>query len=317
MRPIAGVLLALVLLMALLSLSMGDEGFAPADLLAALRGEAFAALIVGEIRAPRVALALLAGGCLGVAGAITQAVMRNPLAEPGLLGINGGASLAVAALLIGMKGPVNALLPVAGFAGAALSVGAIYALSWRGGTSSIRLILVGIGIAALTGAATAFLTAFGDVRDVQRALAWMAGSLYNADWPRLHALLLWSLPVLAATWLLARDLDVLGLDEDCSRSLGLSLHLTHGVMIGLCTLLAGAVVAATGPIGFLGLIAPHLARQTCPRHASLLPLAALWGALLLLVADLAGRMGGLPAGLLTPLIGVPFLGFVLWRGRNA
>ncbi len=314
-RTMAGLIL-LVAVMALLSLATGDGGFAPADIWAALGGDPLAATILGTIRAPRVVTALLVGACLGVAGTITQAVMRNPLAEPGLIGINGGAGLAVAVLIIGYGGAGGHLLPLAGFAGAALAAGTIYALSWRGGTSSIRLLLVGIGIAALTGAGTAFLTAMGDVRDVQRTLAWMAGSIYNADWTRLHWLLVWSAPTFALIWFLARDLDLIRLDETCSRSLGMSLHLTNGIMILLCTLLAGAAVATAGPIGFIGLLAPHLARGASTRHAGLLPAAALWGALLLMGADLAGRMVGLPAGLLTPLIGVPFLGFLLWRRKN-
>ena len=213
----------LVVIVAALSMSWGESGLAPQDILAAFRGDPIAATILGTVRTPRIATALLVGACLGVAGAITQAVMRNPLAEPGLLGINGGASLGVALLVIGVEGAVGHLMPLAGFAGAALSATAIYVLAWRGGTSSIRLILVGIGIGAATGAVTALLTVLGDIRDVQRALAWMAGSIYNADWTRLRWLAVWSLPPLAITWCLARDLDLSAFDDDVSGALGLPL----------------------------------------------------------------------------------------------
>ncbi len=208
-------------------------------------------------------------------------------------------------------------LPVAGFAGAALAAGTIYALSWRGAMSSIRLILMGIGVSALTGAGIAFLTAFGDVREVQRAMGWMAGSLYGSDWARISWLAMWSAPALAATWLLARELDLLGFDDDCVQGLGLRLHLMRGVLILLCTLIAGAAVATAGPIAFIGLLAPHLARLSIKGgHVIRLPTAALYGALLLLAADLVARSLMLPAGILTPMIGVPFIGFLLRKQRD-
>ena len=308
---------SLALAMALLTLAWGDAGLAPADILAALRGDPVAGVVVGTLRGPRVAVAILVGACLAVAGTITQAVMRNPLAEPGLLGINGGAGLGVTILIVHLTGPTGHLMPLAGFAGATLAAAAIYGLAWRQGTSAIRLILVGIGIGALTGAAISFLTAFGDVRDVQRAVGWMAGSLYGADWARFSWLLAWSVPALVATRLLARELDILGFDDDCIQSLGLRLHLMRGILILLCTVLAGASVAAAGPLAFIGLLAPHLAR-ICgdSRHAYRLPMAATWGAILLLAADLGGRLLNLPAGVLTPLIGVPFIGILLWKQRD-
>ncbi|QIB34706.1 FecCD family ABC transporter permease [Ancylobacter pratisalsi] len=309
-------LVLLVAIVAALSLSWGDRGLAPQDILAALQGDPIAATILGTVRAPRVATALLVGACLGVAGAITQAVMRNPLAEPGLLGINSGASLAVALLVVGTEGAIGHLMPLAGFAGGALAAAAIYVLAWRGGTSSIRLILVGIGIGAATGALTSLLTVFGDIRDVQRALAWMAGSIYNADWTNLRWLAVWSLPALATTWWLARDLDLSAFDDDVSGALGLPLQAMRAMLIALCTVLAGASVAAAGPISFIGLLAPQLVRGLSTRHAIRLPAAALCGALLLAGADMIGRLVQLPAGLLTPLIGAPFIGLLLWRRRN-
>lgn len=307
----------LTLVLAVLALAWGDAGLAPGDIAAALSGDPVAGIVVGSLRAPRVATALLVGACLAVAGAITQAVMRNPLAEPGLLGINGGAGLGVTLLIVHLAGPIGQWLPVAGFAGAALAAGTIYALSWREGMSSIRLILMGIGVSALTGAGIAFLTAFGDVREVQRAVGWMAGSLYGSDWARISWLVMWSAPALAATWLLARELDLLGFDDDCVQGLGLRLHLMRGVLILLCTLIAGAAVATAGPIAFIGLLAPHLARLSIKGgHIIRLPTAALYGALLLLASDLVARSLMLPAGILTPMIGVPFIGFLLRKQRD-
>lgn len=317
MKATFAYLIAAAAVLVLASLSWGESGFAPADLVALVRGDDVATIVVGELRAPRAAMAVLAGAALAVAGAILQAVMRNPLAEPGLLGINGGASLAVTLLVVRSSGPIGHLLPPAGFAGAVLAAITIHALAWRGGTSSIRLILVGIGVGAFTGAGAAFLTATGDTRDVQRALAWTVGSLYGADWARAMQLTLWSMPALMMAWLAARQLDVLGFDDDLGRSLGMRVHGARSVAILLATLLSGVVVATAGPLSFIGLVAPHLARRSAPaRHAVLLPVAALWGALLLLAADFAGRLLQLPAGLLVPLFGVPFIGFLLWTRRH-
>ncbi|MGU3493065.1 FecCD family ABC transporter permease [Xanthobacteraceae bacterium A53D] len=308
---------ALLALM-LLALSWGDSGLNPGDLIAVLKGDMVARTIVGDLRAPRVAVAALVGACLAIAGVITQAVMRNPLAEPGLLGINGGASLAVTLLMVWLSGPVGHLLPLAGFGGASLAAAAIYALSWRSGLSSIRLILMGIGVGALTGAGTAYLTTSGNIRDVQRAVAWMAGSLYGADWTRFGWLVLWAVPAIALARLMTRELDTLGIDDDSARGVGQRIHRARGGLILLCTLLAGASVAAAGPIGFIGLLAPHIARRAAGRRpAGPVAPAALWGAILLVGADLAGRLVQLPAGLLTPLIGVPFIGLLLWKQRHA
>lgn len=313
-RPVR--LVAGVAGVALVSLAWGDRGFAPQDLAGYLQGEVAAMMIVGDVRAPRTAVAALVGACLAVAGAITQAVMRNPLAEPGLLGITGGASLGVTVLLVTVAGPIGHLMPLAGFAGAGLMAAAIYLLAWRGGTSSIRLILIGIGLGALAGAGTSFLTAFGDVRDVERAVAWAAGGVYGATWTEVVWAAAWATPVFAAVRLLARELDLLGFDDACAGSLGLRIHLARGGLLLLCTLLAGIAVAVAGPVGFIGLVAPHLARRSSPRHADLLWTTALWGSLLMLVADILGRLAQLPSGLLTPLVGVPFIGLLLWRRRN-
>lgn len=301
---------ALLLPLAWLALSWGDAGVAPGDVVAWLSGDPVAAVLVGSLRAPRLVAALLVGACLGAAGAITQAVMRNPLAEPGLLGINGGAGLAVTILIVHLAVPTGRWLPAAGFAGAALAAGTIYALSWRGGTSSIRLILIGIGVSALTGAGIAFITAFGEVSEVQRAMSWMAGSLYGSDWKRVFLLLAWTAPALAATWLLSRELRLMAFDDDVLQGLGMRLQLMRGTLILLCTLLAGAAVATAGPIAFIGLIAPHLARLSSKtRH--IVPITAVFGAVLLLAADILARALMLPAGILTPLIGLPFVGFLL------
>lgn len=318
-------LLAIVAGLLAASLGLGDVPISPGDLVSVLMrpsdSSPATAMVLFELRLPRALLALLVGMALAVAGTIAQAVMRNPLAEPGILGINAGAALAATLVIVLLPAAPIALLPWAGFAGASAMAAAIYLLSWRGGTSSLRIVLIGIGLSSLGGAATTLLTTFGEIRDVQRALIWLAGSVYDADWPKLRTLLVWLAGPVALTWLCAGELDLVRFGDRAARALGQRVELTRAVLILLCTLISGAAVAAAGLIGFVGLIAPHLARSLVgPLHARLIPVAALIGGTLVMAADLLGRIAiapaQLPAGLVTALIGAPFLGYLLWGRRH-
>lgn len=320
---------ALVLVVAALlfaSLAYGDYTVSFGDMVSVLTQPAGTnpeiEMIVLDLRMPRVLLALLVGAALAPAGAIAQAVMRNPLAEPGILGINAGAALAATVLIVALDNAPIYLLPWAGFAGAAVMAAAIYILSWRnGGTSSLRIILIGIGLSALTGAATTFLTTFGEIGDVQRAMIWLAGSVYHADWPGVQALALWLAAPLAFTMMSSRELDLIRFSDQAAQSLGQHVNPVRALMILLCTLLSGAAVAAAGLIGFVGLVAPHMARRLVgPAHARLIPVSALIGATIVMAADLAGRTiiapVQLPAGIVTALIGAPFFAYLLWGRRH-
>lgn len=321
------VLIALVLAIAAVAtagVAIGDYPVSLAEIMGSLAQNPAVSpevqMIIVDIRLPRSVLALLVGVALAVAGTISQAVMRNPLAEPGLLGINSGAALAAMVAIVGM-GAQDHLVPAASFAGAASMALAIYLLSWRNGTSSMRIILIGIGLSALGGAAASFLSAFGDIRDVQRAMIWMAGSVYDSTWPKVLTLLAWTVIPVALTWMAARELDMIVFGDAAAKSLGQRVNLVRGVMILLCTLLSGAAVAAAGLIGFVGLIAPHLARRLVGHsHVRLVPTAGLLGGLLVMSADLIGRTiiapAQLPAGLMTALIGAPFFGYLMWSQRH-
>lgn len=308
------------------SLAYGDHTVSFSDLLSVLTQPAGinpqVEMIVLDLRMPRALLAALVGAALAVAGAIAQAVMRNPLAEPGILGINAGAALAAMIVIVALDNAPIQLLPWAGFAGAGGMAAAIYMLSWRnGGTSSLRIILIGIGLSALAGAATTFLTAFGEVGDVQRAMIWLAGSVYHADWMGVYVLTLWLVTPLAVTMISSRQLDLIRFGDNAARSLGQRVNLVRGLMILLCALLSGAAVAAAGLISFVGLVAPHIARRIAgPAHARLIPVSALIGATLVVAADLAGRSiiapAQLPAGIVTALIGAPFFAYLLWGRRH-
>lgn len=308
----------------LASLMIGDQDIALRDIGRALAGDAqldpATALIVRDVRLPRALLALLVGGALAVGGAITQAAMRNPLAEPGLIGINGGAALAVTILIVRLNDAPPEILPWLAFGGALAATFLVYALSWRGGLSSGRVILIGIGVSALTAAAANFISAFGDVAAVQRAMIWLSGSVYDSRWSKVQVLALWLLPAVPVVWLASRELDLLMFDDLSARGLGQSTDRVRVGMLFLCAAICGAAVAAAGLVAFVGLIAPHIARRVVgPSHAVLVPVSALAGGLLVLASDLAGRTviapAQLPVGLMTALLGAPFFGYLMWRKR--
>lgn len=321
------VLLALAILFgaALAALSHGDIRLPPLDVVQAVTGHPdtppHVSAIVWSIRMPRVLMGVMVGMALSVAGAIAQAILRNPLADPGIIGINSGAAVAAMIVIVGFGAFSPGLLSLAGFLGASLMAAAVVALAWRDGTSSIRIILVGIGLGAVAGGVTTFLAALGDIGDVQRAMIWMAGSLYESDWSRLAALAAWTIPGILAAWLSSHHLDVALLGETVARGLGQRVNLARILLLACCTLLSGAAVSATGLIAFVGLVAPHLARRLVgPRHRVLLPVTALSGATLVVLADLAGRTviapAQLPAGLTIAMLGAPFFAFLMWERRN-
>lgn len=324
-RTIA-LLLMLIAALAAAALSQGDHPVSWREIGAALTGQATAsrqaALVVMDLRLPRLLLAFLVGAALAVAGAVVQAILRNPLAEPGLLGINAGAGLAAMVVMVGLPSAPVALLPAAGFLGASAMAVAIHALAWRGGTTALRLILIGIALGSVAMAGTTLISTLGGIRQVQRALIWLSGSVHDADWKGVQVMALWLVLPMALILSTTRDLDLIALGDLPARSLGQRVDLIRALMVALCTALAGAAVAAAGLIGFVGLIAPHAARRLVgPSHARLIPVTALLGGILVMAADFIGRTIAapvqLPAGLLTALIGAPFFAYLLWGRRHA
>jgi iron complex transport system permease protein len=223
-------------------------------------------------------------------------------------------------LIVVVKDVPAGIIPLAAFAGGAIVAGLIYVLAWRGGDSPIRLILVGIGLSAMAGAATQLMITFGNLYDVQRALIWLAGSVYGRSWDEFWPLLPWILVFVPLALLLARDLNALNLGEEVARGLGSHVPYQRGLLLLTAVALSGATVAAAGTIGFVGLMAPHFARRLVgPDHRGLLPTAGMLGALILVGADLVGRTIfapiELPAGLVTSAVGAPFFIYLLWRQR--
>jgi iron complex transport system permease protein len=238
------------------------------------------------------------------------------------LGVSGGAGLAAVSLIVWLKDVPITYLPWAAFGGALLTAGAIFLLAWKNGSSTpIRLILIGIALEAVIGAATTMLLTYGDIRDVQQAYVWLTGSVYGRNWEHVQALGTWLILFLPAAFLTARSLNALNLGDDTARGLGLRVDLQRGLLLLISVGLAAAAVGVAGTIGFVGLVAPHITRRLVgPSHEGLLPVTAMFGGALLVLADLIGRWvispSELPVGIVTAVIGGPYFLYLLARSRN-
>lgn len=333
-RVTAAAALALLLAGTVLSLGVGEIRLSPAEVLAVLtgRGDPLPEMVVLDFRGPRVAAALVVGAALALSGAVLQSVARNPLASPDLLGLNAGASVAAVAVVIlaGGNGGVSGLaasvgVPLAALAGSLVSGLALYLLAIRGRQlDPVRMVVVGVGIAAAGTSLVSWLLTLGDVMVVGPALAWLSGSLHASTWPGLVGVLALLLAVLPALAVLARRLDLLVLGDDAAGGLGLDVHRTRILLLLLATALAGAATAAAGAVVFLALCAPQLARGLSRTARPPLVASALVGAALLVWADLTARMLlswlgfgpiELPVGVLTAVIGAPYLLFIVARQR--
>lgn len=274
-----------------------------------------------DARFPRVLGALLAGGALGLAGAVVQGVCRNPLAEPGILGITGGAGLGAVLAIVFIPGVDLWVMTLAATVGALIAFILVYALSARGGLSSDRLVLVGMGVWTGTTAMITVILIVNSPWNLALALTWLSGSTYGRTLQQL-------LPVAIALVLMTpflmirhRELDLMSLDEDTPRLLGVKLGRDRLAALIGAALLTAAAVSAVGIIGFVGLVAPHMARALVGSHSRrVLPLSILLGAILVGVADAVGRTiiapGQIPAGLVTATIGTPYFIYLLWRTRR-
>ncbi|WP_245948214.1 FecCD family ABC transporter permease [Paenibacillus sambharensis] len=275
--------------------------------------------LIFSLRLPRILVAAMVGAGLAVAGAIMQGIFRNPLAAPDIIGINGGASAAAAAFLLFMSGQYSIhLLPVAAFAGAAGAAALIYALAWKNGASPFRLILIGIGISSAASALTTFLLISGDSYRAVQIVSWLTGTVYGKSLEHVYALIPWVAVLIPLAWGMSRHLDVLALGDATATGVGSDVQRTRLVLLMIGVALAGACVGIAGGIAFIGLMAPHMARRLAGiRHRAIIPVSALLGAILLVLADLAGRTlfapQSLPAGIFTAGFGAPFFFYLLLK----
>ncbi|WP_414170809.1 FecCD family ABC transporter permease [Streptoverticillium reticulum] len=323
---------AALLVLCLLSAGLGAYDIPVGDVVGSLlhrAGLGGAALdrvgesVLWNVRLPRVALALLVGASLGCAGALMQGVFGNPLAEPGVIGISAGAAVgAVASIALGLSFLGTWTVTACAFTTGLGTVLLVYVLSRSGGrTEVVTLILTGIAVNAFAGALIGLCVFAADTAQITQITFWQLGSLAQATWPKVLAVLPCALAGLAVAPWYARKLDLLALGERSARHLGVDVERLRMVLILVVALLTAAAVAVAGIVTFVGLLVPHLLRMAAgPGHRFLVPGSALGGALVLVAADLTARTAAqpaeLPLGVLTALLGSPFFFWLLRRTRR-
>lgn len=285
-------------------------------------------LIIQSFRLPRIIVALMVGMALAAAGGILQGIIRNPLASPDIIGITGGASVAVVGFLAFFSDKNNALtvsinwMPLAAFAGAAILAFLVYFLAYKDGVSPIRLVLIGIGLASLMKALTTLMMVFGPIYQASQANIWITGTVYGSNWDNVAILVPWTLVFLVLAFILARNVNIQELGDDIAMGVGSTVQKYRFLLLMVSTALIGGAVAFGGGIGFVGLMAPHMARRMVgSAFGALLPAAALIGGILVMAADLIGRTLfsplEIPAGVFTASIGAPYFIYLLFKTRNA
>ncbi|HWP37831.1 MAG TPA: iron ABC transporter permease [Gemmatimonadales bacterium] len=295
------------------ALFVGSADLAPSAVWHGLLGDADPTVtaIVRDLRVPRVLLAFLVGGSLAVTGAVLQVLVRNPLADPYLLGLSGGAGLgAVSAIALGLAGAWG--VPLAALAGAVVAVLVVYRLAIVAGSllDTRVLLLAGVVVGAFGIALMGAIMALSSAAEVRNALLWILGSFSGASWQSVTVFGVYASLPLAALFLLSRPMDLLALGEEPARFLGANVEWLKRVLYGTASALTAAAVAVSGIIGFVGIVVPHAVRLTSGHaHRTLLPLAFLVGGVLMVVADAVARGAfaplELPVGVVTALIGVP------------
>jgi iron complex transport system permease protein len=281
-------------------------------------------LTIFDFRLPRIIMALLVGMGIAVSGAILQGVSQNPLADPGILGINSGAGFAVVLYMFFFQGTTFLtgmlsifIMPLTALAGAFVAALLIYLLSWKNGkVTPVRLLLVGIGINSAFAAGLIIFQMKMDSLDFMKAVIWISGTIWGTNWTFVWALLPWLIIFIPFAIYKARFLDVLRLGDSIAIGVGVRIEKERVILLLVAVALAGASVSVGGGITFLGLIAPHIARRLIgARHAKIIPLTAVIGALLLLSADTLGRVimapMELPVGLVVSILGAPYFIYLL------
>ncbi|MEU0091365.1 iron chelate uptake ABC transporter family permease subunit [Kribbella sp. NPDC006257] len=318
---VIAVLAAVVFVIFCVSLSLGDFKIPVIDVVKTLfgGGDRATEFIVNKLRLPRALTGVLVGLALGLSGAIFQSIARNPLASPDIIGVTYGASaFAVFAIVtLGLTGTAVAALAIVG---ALLTAIIMYLLAWKQGVSSYRLILVGIGIGAMATSLTSYLLTKARVEIAQQALIWLTGSLNGRDWSQVWQLLI-TLAVLSPVLVfLVHRLRILQLGDETAYGLGLRVELSRLGLIVVGVLLAAMATAAAGPIGFVAFVAPPIARRLTRSPGPALIASALLGAFVVSLSDLIAQHAlghtQFPVGVITGVVGAPYLMFLLARANR-
>ncbi|WP_281200519.1 FecCD family ABC transporter permease [Staphylococcus schleiferi] len=290
------------------------------------QGNAADQLILIDFRLPRMLITLMAGIALSLSGVILQSVTKNPLAEPGILGINAGSGFAIA-LFIAI-GQIQAdqfvyVLPIISMVGGLLTAFAIFILSYQGdkGLSPASMVLIGVGMStALSGAALTLMSTF-DKDQSEFIATWLAGNIWGDTWPFVFAFLPWLIILVPIVIFQSETLNILNTSDTIAKSVGVPLNKARILLILIAVLLSSAAVSVAGAIGFIGLMGPHIAKSMVgPRHQLFIPISIVIGALLLTVSDTLGKIllqpSGVPAGLVVAVIGAPYFLYLMYRTRS-
>ena len=310
--------LSLMVLLFGLSIRLGTYTLSFEEIWAAFQPDDKNYFTLMEYRLPRAVLAILLGGALAISGVLVQSVVRNPLASPDILGINNAAGLVAVSVLMFLPNLAFYWMPIFAFLGGVLS----FAILWivcGFNFRPIKMAIIGVALSALWAAISHYLMLTNPV-EINTAMLWLTGSLWGRSWSYLNVVLPWLIVLLPLPFIFCRDLDTLGLGENKASTLGVTVNKVQISVLVLAVALSTTAVAICGPIAFLGLVAPHLARRLVGgRHRTLLPAALIIGALLLQLSDILARVidppTELPAGILTAIIGAPYFFYLLMRTK--
>ena len=310
--------LSLMVLLFGLSIRLGTYTLSFEEIWAAFQPDNKNYFTLMEYRLPRAVLAILLGGALAISGVLVQSVVRNPLASPDILGINNAAGLVAVSVLMFLPNLAFYWMPIFAFLGGVLSFVILWIVcgfNFR----PIKMAIIGVALSALWAAISHYLMLTTPV-EINTAMLWLTGSLWGRSWSYLNVVLPWLVVLLPLPFIFCRDLDTLGLGENKASTLGVTVNKVQISVLVLAVALSTTAVAICGPIAFLGLVAPHLARRLVGgRHRTLLPAALIIGALLLQLSDILARVidppTELPAGILTAIIGAPYFFYLLMRTK--
>ena len=310
--------LSLMVLLFGLSIRLGTYTLSFEEIWAAFQPDDKNYFTLMEYRLPRAVLAILLGGALAISGVLVQSVVRNPLASPDILGINNAAGLVAVSVLMFLPNLAFYWMPIFAFLGGVLSFVILWIVcgfNFR----PIKMAIIGVALSALWAAISHYLMLTNPV-EINTAMLWLTGSLWGRSWSYLNVVLPWLVVLLPLPFIFCRDLDTLGLGENKASTLGVTVNKVQIRVLVLAVALSTTAVAICGPIAFLGLVAPHLARRLVGgRHRTLLPAALIIGALLLQLSDILARVidppTELPAGILTAIIGAPYFFYLLMRTK--
>ena len=323
---VTSILISLIFITFLVSLNMGSLSIKPVDVLKTLIGQGSKAqeIAIFKLRLPRIVIGILVGTALATSGAILQGVTKNDLADSGILGINSGSALFVVMYIYFMNGNVYDgisnlsifTMTIVALTGAVFAAALIYMLSWNKGINSSRLLLIGIGVnIAFSSLLTIFQLKF-TTQEFNRVMAWTSGSIWGSNWKYVMAILPFILILMFLTIYKSRYLDALNLGDEVSTGLGIEVEKERRKLLIYAVILSGVATSVAGSIGFLGLVAPHIARKLVGlKHSKLIPASALIGTLILLVGDTISRNiiapMEIPVGIVVAIIGVPYFIYLM------